>query len=77
MRIFIFTLDSNIEIYNETLMYTVATMAALTYPSQCLPDELLEAKIKVIFFQILKIILKRFTLSIMLNYIIFSNMTSV
>jgi len=22
-------------------------MAALTYPSQCLPDELLEAKIKV------------------------------
>lgn len=28
-------------------MYTVATMAALTYPSQCLPDELLEAKIKV------------------------------
>ncbi|CAF4876408.1 unnamed protein product [Rotaria sp. Silwood1] len=41
--------NSNIEIYNETLMYTVATMAALTYPSQCLPDELLEAKIKVIF----------------------------
>ncbi len=35
------------EIYNETLMYTVAVMAALTYPSQCLPDELLEAKIKV------------------------------
>jgi hypothetical protein len=28
-------------------MYTVAVMAALTYPSQCLPDELLEAKIKV------------------------------
>lgn len=28
-------------------MYTVAAMAALTYPSQCLPDELLEAKIKV------------------------------
>ncbi|CAM2716339.1 unnamed protein product [Rotaria socialis] len=39
--------NSNIEIYNETLMYTIATMAALTYPSQCLPDELLEAKIKV------------------------------
>ncbi|CAF4406008.1 unnamed protein product, partial [Rotaria sp. Silwood2] len=39
--------NSNIEIYNETLMYTVAVMAALTYPSQCLPDELLEAKIKV------------------------------
>ncbi|CAF0994658.1 unnamed protein product [Rotaria sordida] len=38
--------NSNIEIYNETLMYTVATMAALTYPSQCLPDALLEAKIK-------------------------------
>jgi hypothetical protein len=36
------------EIYNETLMYTVAVMAALTYPSQCLSDELLEAKIKVI-----------------------------
>ena len=36
------------EIYNETLMYTVAVMAALTYPSQCLPDDLLEAKIKVI-----------------------------
>ena len=35
------------EIYNETVMYTVAVMAALTYPSQCLPDELLEAKIKV------------------------------
>ncbi len=43
-----FFLDSNTEIYNETLMYTVAAMAALTYPSQCLPDELLEAKIKVI-----------------------------
>ena len=28
-------------------MYTVAVMAALTYPSQCLPDELLQAKIKV------------------------------
>jgi hypothetical protein len=35
------------EIYNETLMYTVAVMAAFTYPSQCLPDELLESKIKV------------------------------
>ncbi|CAF4391359.1 unnamed protein product, partial [Rotaria sordida] len=32
-------------------MYTVATMAALTYPSQCLPDALLEAKIKVILFK--------------------------
>jgi hypothetical protein len=32
-------------------MYTVAVLAALTYPSQCLPDELLEAKIKVSFFQ--------------------------
>ncbi|CAF4126396.1 unnamed protein product, partial [Adineta steineri] len=39
--------NPNAEIYNETLMYTVATIAALTYPSQCLPDELLEAKIKV------------------------------
>lgn len=28
-------------------MYTVAAMAAWTYPSQCLPDELLEAKINV------------------------------
>ncbi len=46
----LFLLDSNMELYNETLMYTVAVMAALTYPSQCLPDELLEAKIKVIFF---------------------------
>ncbi len=44
---FSFPSDSNMEIYNETLMYTVAVMAALTYPSQCLPDELLEAKIKV------------------------------
>jgi len=44
---FLFFADSNMEIYNETLMYTVAVMAALTYPSQCLPDELLEAKIKV------------------------------
>jgi hypothetical protein len=44
---FIFSSGSNMEIYNETLMYTVAVMAALTYPSQCLPDELLEAKIKV------------------------------
>ena len=35
------------EIYNETLMYTVAVMAAWTYPSQCLPDELLQAKVKV------------------------------
>ena len=39
--------DSNIEIYNETVMYTVAVMAALTYPSQCLPEELLQAKIQV------------------------------
>ena len=46
----LFLLDSNTELYNETLMYTVAVMAALTYPSQCLPDELLAAKIKVIFF---------------------------
>lgn len=35
------------EIYNETLMYTVAVMAAWTYPSQCLPDELLQAKVQV------------------------------
>ena len=40
-------LGSNAEIHSETIMYTVATIAALTYPSQCLPDELLEAKIKV------------------------------
>ena len=28
-------------------MYTVAVIAALTYPSQCLPAELLQAKINV------------------------------
>ena len=46
---------SNAELYDETLMYTVAVMAALTYPSQCLPDELLEAKIRVKFPLIIEI----------------------
>lgn len=41
------TSDSTIEIYTETMIYTVAVLAALTYPSQCLPDELLQAKINV------------------------------
>ncbi|CAF4880426.1 unnamed protein product, partial [Rotaria sp. Silwood1] len=53
--------NSNIEIYNETLMYTVATMAALTYPSQCLPDELLEAKIKVANSLALKLLDSNYT----------------
>ena len=39
--------ESTAEMFNETLMYTVAVLAALTYPSQCLPDELLQAKINV------------------------------
>lgn len=47
---------SNAEIHSETIMYTVATIAALTYPSQCLPDELLEAKIKVTMMIILQCI---------------------
>jgi hypothetical protein len=49
IRKFLFSVDSNMEIYQETVMYTVAVMAAFTYPSQCLPDELLEAKIRVKF----------------------------
>ncbi|CAF0968765.1 unnamed protein product, partial [Didymodactylos carnosus] len=35
------------ELYNETRMYVIAVMAAFTYPSQCLPDDLLQPKIKV------------------------------
>ncbi|CAF1190432.1 unnamed protein product, partial [Didymodactylos carnosus] len=34
-------------LYSETRMYVIAIMAAFTYPSQCLPDDLLQPKIKV------------------------------
>jgi hypothetical protein len=39
--------DSSTDMNNETMMYVVAVIAALTYPSQCLPGELLQAKLNV------------------------------